>query len=198
MKITAIKAAVKTPGRYNIFVDGQYSFSLDELQVVQNGVRLGREYSEAELAALKDESVFGKAYARALEYIFRRPRSEKEMRDYAFRKQWEPAIAERVMSRLRDKGYLDDEKFAASWVRHRALGKPISQRKLRQELKQKGVTDDIADKAIAGDEDFDETDALQRLVAKKRGRYADEQKFIAYLLRQGFSYDRVKTVLDKQ
>lgn len=197
MKVTAIKVAVKTPGRFNIFVDGTYSFSLDELQVVNTGIRLGKEYTEAEIEALKDESTFGKAYARALEYIMRRPRSIKEMHDYAWRKQWEKPLVERVINRLLEKGYLNDTKFAEAWVRHRTLGKPISERKLRLELKQKGVADDIVNSVLAQDEEFDELAALKQLVAKKRSRYSDEQKFMAYLARQGFSFDDIKRILSE-
>ena len=198
MKITAIKAAIKTAGRYNIFVDEKYAFSLDESQVLSTGIRVGREYTENELESLKDESTFGKAYARALEYIMRRPRSIKELRDNAWRKQWEKPMAERVINKLIDKGYLDDAKFAEAWVRHRALGKPMSERKLRLELKQKGVSDDIANDALQTDEDFDELAALRQLVLKKRQRYDDEQKLIAYLARQGFGFDDIKTVLSEE
>ncbi len=198
MKITAIKAAVKTPGRFNIFVDGTYSFSLDELQVVNTGIQVGKEYTGAEVETLKDESTFGKAYARALDYIMRRPRSIKEMRDYAWRKQWEKPLAERVINRLIEKGYLDDVKFAEAWVRHRALGKPMSERKIRLELKQKGVADDVVNNVLAQNEEFDELAALKRLVAKKRLRYSDEQKFMTYLARQGFSFDDIKRALSEE
>lgn len=197
MKITAIKAAVKTPGRVNVFVDETYSFSLDESQLLGSGVVVGKEYSEADIEALKEESAFGKAYARALDYILRRPRSEKELRDYAFRKQWEPELRDRVIAKLSEKGYLDDETFAASWVRHRAMGKPMSQRKLCLELQQKGVASDIIEKALAEDETFDENAALKKLIEKKRTRYSDEQKFIAYLVGQGFRYDKIKQALEE-
>lgn len=198
MKITAIKAAVKTIGRFNVFVDGAYSFSLDESQIITTGIRVGREYTEAELTHLKEESEFGKAYGRALQYVFRRPRSEKELRDYAWRKGWEPPMTERVMNRLRDKGYLDDAKFADAWVRHRAMGKPMSARRLRLELRQKGLAPELIEQALDKDDTFDEHTALRTLVAKKRSRYTDEQKFIAYLVRQGYSYDDVKTVLHEE
>lgn len=195
MIITAIKPAVRTAGRLNVFVDGKYSFSLDELQLVKSGISVNRELTEAELAQLKDESAFGKAYARALEYIFRRPRSFKEMRDYAWRKKWEPDMADRVIARLAERGYLDDAKFAEAWVRHRATGKPTSKRKLVLELRQKGVSSDDIEAALADSNEFDEREALRELIAKKRGRYDDEQKLMAYLARLGFSFEEIKSAL---
>ena len=38
-------------------------------------------------------------------------------------------------------------------------------------------------------------DELAKMIAKKRSRYPDEQKLIAYLLRQGFAYDDIRAAL---
>lgn len=196
MKVTALKAAVKTRGRINVFIDDTYSFSLDESQLLGSGLRIGRELTEAELTHLKDESIFGKAYGRALDFIMRRPRSIKELRDYGWKKQWPKELTERVIEKLSTKGYLNDQRFAEAWVRHRAMGKPISQRKLKLELQQKGVAEEFVHAALVDEQsEFDETTALRRLIEKKRSKYGDEQKLIAYLARQGFAYDDIKQAL---
>lgn len=197
MKITKIQPAVKTAGRYNIFVDEQYSFSLDENQLLDQKLKTGFEISKKQLDELKGESEYGKAYARALELILSRPRSEKEMKDYAWRKKWDEQLSDRVLGKLRDKGYLDDEKFAQFWLRARTGGKPRSKRKISAELSQKGVKREIVDKVLQGYDDEDEMSALRKLVDKKRGKYSDEQKFMVYLAGQGFSYDMIKQALDK-
>lgn len=197
-KITAIRAAVKTQGRVNIFVDGKYSFSLDESQLLASRMYVGREYSDTELENLKDESAFGKAYMRALDYVMRRPRSKKEMRDYAFRKKWERPLYERVITRLEEKGYLDDEKFADTWIQHRALGKPMSGRQLRLELQQKGIPGDAAEQAMSRSEEFSEINALKKLIAKKRARYVDKQKFIQYLMSKGYRYQDIQDALAEE
>jgi SOS response regulatory protein OraA/RecX len=38
-------------------------------------------------------------------------------------------------------------------------------------------------------------DELQKVIAKKRVRYPDEQKLMQYLARQGFAYDAIKQAL---
>ena len=85
MLITKISPAVKTEGRYNVFVDGKYSFSLDEVQLAALALRKNMEIDEQQLDQLKSESSFGKNYIRALDLVSRRPRSQREIRDYAFR-----------------------------------------------------------------------------------------------------------------
>ena len=137
MKITDISLQARDKNRVNVSVDGEYRFSLDVFQVGELGLKVGREYTDDELAALEVESQFGKLYARAMEYCLARPRSVKEMRDYLWRKTRptkkrspktgeiterpgvKPEITERVLARLIDKKYLDDEKFARFWLEDR-------------------------------------------------------------------------------
>lgn len=210
-KITSISAQARNPDRVNISVDGEYRFSLDIFQLTDLGVKIGKEYTEEELAMLESESSYGKLYMKALEYTMLRPHSSREMRDYLWRKTRETKyrartgeiksragvaqeVADRVYDRLSEKGYIDDEKFARWWVENRNLRKGASQRKLQAELAAKGVPQSIVSVVLAQTERND-TDELAKIVAKKRTKYPDEQKLIAYLARQGFSYDDIKTVL---
>lgn len=207
MKITDISLQAKNKDRVNVSVEGKYRFSLDVFQVSELGLRVGNDYSEEELTALENESLFGKLYGRALEYTMLRPHSVKEVRDYLWRKtrpsrtktgELKPGVpeqlAERVLARLLERNYLDDTRFAHYWVENRSLGKGASRRKLEMELRAKGVDKVIIATAFA-DTNRDEMDDLKKIIAKKRPRYPDEQKFMLYLVRQGFSYDDVKREL---
>lgn len=197
MVITKISAAVKTAGRYNIFVDDEYSFSLDELQLVELGLKSGQEISEEDLVEYRAESDFGKNYIRALDLLSRRMRSEKEIRDYAWRKKWTPENIERVIERLYENNYLDDAKFAQSFIASRA-SRSISLKKLKVELMKKGIKQDIIEAALDDDKSFDENEALKKLIIKKHSHYEDERKLIAYLMRQGFRYDDISQCLSDE
>ncbi|MCL2037431.1 RecX family transcriptional regulator [Candidatus Saccharibacteria bacterium] len=197
MKISKIAPAVKTAGRYNVFVDDKYSFSLDETQLVKIGLKKGDEISEDKLDELKGESDFGKNYVAAVDLISRRIRSEKEIHDYAWRKQWSKKNLEKVIERLYERSYLNDEKFAESFVRSRASLRNFSTRKMKMELMKKGIKSEIIEKVLNESEEFDEDQALKNLIAKKRKNYENEQKLIAYLARQGFSYDKIKAALNE-
>ncbi len=214
MKITDISQAVKNPNRVNVSVDGKYRFSLDIFQVGELGIRIGKEYSEDELRELETESQFGKLYGRALEYTMLRPHSKREVRDYLWKKTRSTTyksrtgemkqregvsqeVADRVFARLEEKGYLDDEQFTRWWVENRNLTKGSSRRKLIAELRAKGVDNAIIESQLAASVRSDQEE-LQKVIAKKRARYPDEQKFMQYLMRQGFSYDDVREALAKE
>lgn len=201
---------MKDKNRVNVMVDGKYRFSLDIFQYADLGIKIGREYTEEELVTLEQESQFGKLYARTLEYCLMRPHSAKEVRDYLYRKTRDTRtktgeirkgvskeLTERVLDRLTEKGYIDDEKFTRYWVENRSLGKGASRRKLIAELRVKGVDQSLIEQVLASSERSDETE-LQKVIAKKQRRYPDERKFIAYLAGQGFAYDDIKRALTDQ
>lgn len=217
MKITSISAQTKNTNRVNVSVDGKYRFSLDVFQVADLGIRVGKEYTEQQLVALETESQFGKLYARALEYTMLRPHSSREVKDYLYRKTLAKKslskkpnkngerkltetpgvpkeVADRVYERLVEKRYIDDEKFARWWVENRNVRKGSSLRKISVELRAKGVASEIIEQVMSESERSDE-DELAKIIAKKRNKYADDQKFMQYLARQGFSYDDIKTAL---
>ncbi len=207
MKITALKIQVRDKDRVNVFVDGKYRFSLDITQVAELGIKNGAEYSESELVELENESQFGKLYTRALEYALTRPRSQREMRDYLYRKTRDTRtktgsikkgvtkeLTERVFDRLTAKGYVDDEKFAQFWVENRNVRKGVSKRKLQAELAAKGIERQLIEQTLGGSERTD-AEEIQKIIAKKAGKYDDPQKLIAYLARQGFRYDDIQDAL---
>lgn len=208
MKITAISPQVHDKNRVNISIDGKYRFSLDIYQLLELHIKVGAEYDEAQIVSLEQESQFGKAYSRALEYCLARPRSSRELKDYLYRKKRQTidkkgniklgitdSIASRVFDRLVEKKYINDENFARFWVENRFVKKGVSQRRLKNELKAKGVDDHVIEKMLANSERSDD-DEIKKIIAKKRSRYDSDEKLIAYLMRLGFNYDDIKTAID--
>lgn len=196
MKITDIKQQVRRQERYSVYVDDKYVFSLSESALLDQKIRIGLEVSTEQLQSYKDASKFDKAYNLVLGYVARRPRSEWELRDYFRRKEIDPEAGEAILTRLKDFGYVNDEAFARSWVENRRLLKPISRRRLTQELRQKHVPDDVIRVVLEEDETSDK-DTLRQLVARKRkqSRYQDDTKLMQYLARQGYGYDDIKSAL---
>lgn len=196
MKITAIKQQVKRADRYSVYIDGVYSFSLSEGALLTHGLASGQELDKTRLEELKEASGSDKAYGNALRFAALRPRSDWELRSYLQRKKVEEPVADTIMGRLRDLGMVDDMSFARSWLASRRLLKNTSKRRLRLELKQKHVPEEIIQTVLAEDE-VSERDTLRELVRKKGSRYADRTKFMQYLARQGFGYDDIKAVLEE-
>lgn len=199
MKITQITTQKRHNDRVSVFVDGKYSFSLSLEQMEEKNLEIGKEVLPTDIAIYKKLSNFGKLFDKVLNLLARRPRSEWEFHQYLQRKEATEEETTEIITKLRGFGYVNDEGFAAAWVRSRRALKPTSLRRLRQELLQKRIDLEIIQKVLAEDE-TDEVEVIRQLIMRKRKqtRYQEKDKLIAYLLRQGFQYSAVKEVLEEE
>lgn len=196
MVITAIKQQERLKGRYSVYVDEAYAFSLSADALLEQGLHAGLELDAAQLAAFKKLSADDKAYGLALAYVARRMRSRYELEQYFRRKDYGPDLSAHILERLERLGLVDDQQFAEAWVRNRRLLKSVSKRRLTQELRQKRIADHIVQQVLDDDE-TDEREVLRSLVTRKRrqSRYQDDTKLLRYLVGQGFGYDEVRSAM---
>ena len=112
-----------------------------------------------------------------------------------------PEMIQEVVSRLESQNYINDQDFARYFIENRHQNKGISTKRLIQELKIKGIDSDIIEQAIfdQGTGNFlrDEEVEIEKMIKKQLRKTSDRQKIIAYLARQGFSYDLIKSKLDQ-
>ena len=60
-------------------------------------------------------------------------------------------IATRLLDRFEEVGLVDDAAFAEQWVEQRQSGRGLARRALAQELRRKGIDDEVAQEALDGD-----------------------------------------------
>lgn len=199
MKITSIKQQIKRKGRYSVFVEGKYSFSLGETALLESKIVNGQELDSKQIGDLKSKSAEDQTYGQALNYAMLRPHSTWEMQTYLKRKNCPPALQQTILNKLSNIDLINDENFARSWVAHRRLLKPTSLRKLQQELRAKRIEDDVITKVLSEGHSNDDLDALKQLIKNKRGqtRYHDKQKLMQYLASQGFGYGDIKQAISE-
>ncbi len=177
-------------GRVDVFLDGEYGFSLAELLAAS--LRKGAVLSGPEIEALLEQERIHAAYEDGLRFLGYRPRSSAEMAAYLSRRGHPKPLIEQTLTRLRREKYLDDAGFARLWVSDRMRLRPRGTRGLRHELRQKGISEgDIA----AALEDLDELgaawEAVQRKLRAWKGLAPQQLKRRAYgfLQRRGFDQE---------
>ena len=72
-----------------------------------------------------------------------------------------------MLDRFTEVGLIDDAAFAQAWVTRRSAAKGLSGRALAQELRRRGVADDVAGTALAELDPDDELAAARELVARR-------------------------------
>jgi regulatory protein len=196
-QITDIQVQKNHADRFSIYVDGKYAFPFSANDLLTWGLYKGQEVTEQELVNLQSGAGAAKAYDQVLNLLALRKRSQKEVRDYLKRKNYEPEAIDRTLRRLVDGGFLDDLEFAQSWIRDRNALKPRSSRKLEAELRAKGIDAGVISAALHEQDPEAELWAVQAVIKKKLTQYPDQRKLIEYLQRQGFSYSLIKRALEE-
>lgn len=152
-------------------------------------------------------------YAGLLEFAVRslasRMKSERDLRR-RMKDRAEPgeegiAAMDAVMAKLKELGYLSDERFAADFTRLRKDNDKFGQRRVQQGLMQKGIASPLVKEALGtAYEDVDEVALAREYVARKRmkapaGDREKKQKETAKAMRRliaaGFSTKTIWKVL---
>lgn len=148
---------------------------------------------------LTPEEVRARTFQRAIKLLSAKSRSIAELRERLLEgKRTTEVAVEEVIARLREYGYLDDERFAFGYASLKVRQRPIGRARLERDLMFKKVTREVAGEAL--DLLFAETseaDLIDRAIEKRlrlRGRPKDRteaKKLFDHLLRQGFPFELV-------
>ena len=101
--ITKLTPGVHDPNRVNVFIDGNFEFSLNLAQIVDFKLKIGKHVTTKELKDLRAASEFGKLYQSTLEWILARPRSIYETRDHLKKKLEKRKLTNRRIAEQRER-----------------------------------------------------------------------------------------------
>lgn len=193
--ITKLSAQLRDPARVNVFLDGKYAFSLSAEEVIKRGLKVSQPLSTPEVSDLSALSKDEKVFAKVINFISYRPRSEREVMDrlYQYLGPDEKEAKEALVKKLQKLGYLNDLEFARWFAQSRRANRPRSIRQLASELYAKGIGKEVISQVLG--EEGDDREAIEKLIAKKSNLEPD--KLAAYLARKGFSWEIIKEELDK-
>ena len=107
-----------------------------------------------------------------LDQLTGQARSRKELGDKLAAKNVPADVATRLLDRFEEVGLVDDDAFARAWIASRGSagsggGKGLARRALAQELRRKGVDDEVAREALDEIDPADEEAAARALVRRK-------------------------------
>ena len=154
---------------------------------------------ERERRPLDAEKARERTMQRAVKLLAAKPRSVGELRERLLEKQWtNEETVDHVLAKLREYGYLNDERFAFGYASFQVRQKPVGRQRLERALSLKKIDKETADEALKlVFEETPEETLVERAIEKRvrlRGRpqtRAETKSLFDHLLRQGFSYELV-------
>ena len=136
---------------------------------------------------------------RAVKLLAAKPRSIAELRERLLEKEWaDEAAVDAALAKLKEYGYLDDERFAFGYASYRVKQRPVGRQRLARDLQMKKVDRATSEQALElVFNETPETELINRAIEKRirlRGRPTTRQEvksLFDHLLRLGFSYDLI-------
>jgi regulatory protein len=151
----------------------------------------------------KDSETFQKAKNYAFLLLKFRLRSEKELYLRLKKKGFPEEVIKQTLIFLKDKNFIDDNLFAKSWIESR-LKRPLGLRRIKEELKLKGLDKEIIDAKIGeAKKNYCEEEYVRRIAQDKFDKlkgieiYRAKRRVYALLLRRGFSPEVVIDVVNE-
>lgn len=189
--------------RVNIYIDDEYSFSIEERLVLDFDLYVGKEIGESLHSEIVRRDLIEFLVRKAQEKIARRPNTVFEIYKYFEKilakdsdKRHPEHLIDEAIEVLKSSGQLNDRHFAEWFFEIKRRKKSINE--IKRELLKKGLLDDLIEEVVKS-KDQNEDELIKKLILKKQRLLANKKlnkrdenmKLIQYLARKGFEYSKI-------
>lgn len=196
-----ISSVKRAHGRATLTLSNGETLNMPRAMLRERPYKSGMPFDRSAFNAFICERSYAFAMDKAVSLLASRSRTEKEIVVSLQINAYPEQTIARVMARLTEAGYLNDADFAEHWAASR-LNKGIGARRIRMELRQKGISQEEIDAALSA---VDNDDVMQGAlkVAEKAARGkdlsvpSDRQKILAALARRGYDFSVAKEALNQ-
>lgn len=180
--------------KIHLLLDDEYIITTDEDFWAENYIKDGTDIDEDEWNKLVTKINLKKAVDKCYDLLSRRDHSVKELKTKLLRTVDENS-ADAAIEKMLDLGYLDDEKYAQTFVRYLLDNKNMSKNFVKQEMYKRGLSADIINNILENTEFDNSANCVELITTKYRNKLRAEggkDKVTAALMRKGFSYYDIK------
>lgn len=196
IKITDI---TKTKKGYNaLFCENGFLFSVDDLVLAQEKIKIGSCFTSQELNLIYKKSGGEKALQKGYKLLSYRPHCKNAL----YRKlcdKFDPDCAQYACDKLEDLGLINDKEYTQLMTQYLINTKKYSVTNAKMKLLTLGINKDIIEECLSEykDEDTQLENLIQLIEKKYRSKLSNPQKVVQSLMRKGFSYRLIKKALQE-
>lgn len=208
---------LKKGGRVEVVLDDGRTLEIALVVMESEYLSVGDPVDPQLEARLAEATLQARARTAALSLLSFRARSRRELADRLRRKEFPAAAVERCLDDLEAAGWIDDPAFARALVRDRLRLRPRGPGRMTQELRSKGVSEEVARDAVRAVFDDEEVSVAELALEVARGwvrrqspatravlcaadfspeREKVQRRLYAFLARRGFTGTIARRALD--
>lgn len=176
-------------GRYRVAFDNGVSCILYRSEAAQLSIEAQCSLTDENYDYLINEIVGKRAKKRAMHILEQMDRTEHQLREKLAKGEYPQECIDSAVEYVKKYRYLDDERFASSYVRYHQ--EKLSRQQLSVKLTQKGVSKDIIAEALEMEYEADDGEKIRNLLSKRHfdpdnTDRQENNKIYQYILRRGF------------
>lgn len=203
MTVTDIKDYKK--GKYEVYLNDEFAFVLYKSELKTYGVKVSTELSQSTIDEIVDVVLTKRCKKRAMNLLLKGDMTEMKLRSKLQDGRYPENVIDAAIKYVKSYNYIDDRRYAMSFISFKSA--TDSKNTIRRKLIERGVSKDIIDSCIEEyyvEDELNinvEKELIEKLLRKKckdfsNIEYTEKQKLIASVMRKGFSYYDVESVLE--
>jgi regulatory protein len=203
--ITALRVRRGRPDRIAVHLDGVIAFELATVVADEAGLRVGDQLTVEMQHGLLEQDAPHRARTQAVRFLAARDRSRHEVESRLRTSGFAAEVIAETVAWLQGLGYLDDARYASNYASER-LKAGWGERKVRAELRSKGVDRATVERALEEEESpaaratGEVTEAVLESVRRRFGAQfgsdpeAASRRLAGFLGRRGYDWETVDSV----
>lgn len=199
--ITKIARQKNNPERYNIYLNEEYAFPVDEAILIDFGLTKGKVLEEFDIQEIAYEDEIRKAFNKALNFLSYQMRSEHEVKKKLLALEFGEAVILEAVQKLKSYGFLNDETYSKALLDTKKATMKKGPRAIRQDLMKKGIDKNLQDEVLETYSQEEQVKLATQLAEKvirsekKKTPAQVKSKIQDFLIRKGYSFNIVDEVL---
>jgi regulatory protein len=198
MYILEIKQTGTAKNKYKVCLEGGADFVLYKRELSKLHIEAGQDLPEELYEQILKEIQIPRAKKRAMHLLEKMDRTEQQLRTKLREAGYASEAIEDAISYVKSYHYIDDERYARTYIRIHQQSK--SKQRLKMDLLKKGIDKEVIDLAL--EEEFEQSEEEMILQLLKKKHYdpstADQKernKMYRFLMQRGFRSSDISHVI---
>lgn len=193
--ITRLEVQVRHKDRVNLYIDDEFVAGITLDTAVKNGLKIGKDVDEITLKEMIFDSEKLSAINKVSNYMKNSIKTEKQIKDYLYKKGYEKEVCVAVIDKLKEYRYLDDKQYVNSYIA--TYKNKFGARRLKEKLKQKGIKDENLDVLDDVEVDMNVLESVaKKYMAHKEKTQENYNKLYRFLAMRGYDFDDINVCVN--
>ncbi|HID0817958.1 recombination regulator RecX [Clostridium botulinum] len=201
--ITKIEVQKRNKDRVNVYIDEEFNFACSSELIYYHNLKKGKVIDQNSLNDIIKEDNYIKAKGYALKYIEKSLKTESQVKEKLYLKEYDEDTVNKVIRFLKDYNFIDDDKYCDMYIREKL--NIYGRNKIKYTLLNKGVKENIVIEKINNINEEKEKKVAYKLAEKKykimilreKDKFKIYKKIWSYIISRGYNSNIAEWIINE-